>query len=263
MLRHTFCHLKGVSRSAEEKLWSRGIMTWDDYERSRGGGVFSERKSRDVLSQLRESREALTRNDAAYFLERLPAADRVRVFPHFREQIGYLDIETTGLSSADEITTIALYDGRRVRTYVNGRNLADFPADVNARQLLVTFNGERFDLPFLRLAFREAFDQAHLDLRPVLAALGCRGGLKECERTLEVKRQVPRELDGAEAVRLWNRYAREGDELALSLLLAYNSQDALGLELLLVKAYSMLIRDLPLDFQRIPEPAQPQVWKPV
>jgi hypothetical protein len=39
-----------------------------------------------------------------------------------------VDIETTGLSvPPSEITTIALYDGKSVRHYVNGYNLDDFP----------------------------------------------------------------------------------------------------------------------------------------
>ena len=263
MLIHTFCHLKGLSRSAEERLWSRGIMTWDDYERCRGGGVFSERKNEEVLMQLRESRQAFERGDAGYFLDGLPPADRVRVFPHFRDQIAYLDIETTGLNSSDEITTIALYDGASVKTYVKGRNLSEFPRDAASAGLLVTFNGERFDLPFLRMAFGEDFDQPHLDLYPVLKALGYRGGLKACEKALEVERQVPADIDGKEAARLWRRYSTEGDEFALSLLIAYNSQDVLSLEQLLVKTYNMLIRDLPSGFERIPRPSQPRVWRQV
>lgn len=42
-----------------------------------------------------------------------------RLFPDFRQRLVYLDIETTGMGSpADTITTIALYDGRTVRWYV-------------------------------------------------------------------------------------------------------------------------------------------------
>jgi len=259
MLRHTFCHLKGLSRSAEEKLWSRGIMTWDDYERSRGGGVFSRARTEDVLIQLRESRQAMENSDAAYFLDRLPPADRIRVFPHFRDRIGYLDIETTGLNHTDQITTIALYDARRVRTFVKGHNLSRFPSAAASRGLLVTFNGDRFDLPFLRRAFAEPFDQPHLDLCPVLAALGFRGGLKECERMLGIQRHVLTKLNGADAPSAWDRYARRGDKSALSLLLAYNAQDALSLERLAVKAYNILLRQLPSDFQRLAQPRQPRI----
>ena len=261
MLKHTFCHLKGVGRSAEEKLWSHGIMTWDDYMRCKGAGMFSMRKNEDVLEQLQESKGALERGDSGFFLPRLPVTDRVRVFTDFRDRIGYLDIETTGLSSSDEITTIAFYDGRQVRTYVNGQDLTQFPRDVSSCGLLVTFNGDRFDLPFLRLAFGERFDMPHLDLMPVLKAYGCHGGLKACERILGIRRQVPAEIDGREAVRLWNRYMKEEDEFALSLLLAYNAQDVLSLELLLIEAYNIQVRSLPWAFARAPRARQPRIWK--
>jgi len=235
-------------------------MTWDDYERCRGGGVFSERKSRDVLSQLQQSREALERGDASHFLEGLPPADRARVLPRFRDQIGYLDIETTGLTSADEITTIALYDGQSVQTYVADRDLDDFPDDASAFGLLVTYNGERFDLPFLRAAFERPFSQPHLDLCPVLRAFGGRGGLKECEHLLGIDRHLPAEIDGRDAIGLWRQYQEDRDDDALSLLLAYNAQDVLSLELLLVAAYNLLIRYFPLSLDRVPVPQQPSIW---
>jgi uncharacterized protein YprB with RNaseH-like and TPR domain len=50
-----------------------------------------------------------------------------------------VDIETTGLSPyTNDITTIVLYDGKAIRHYVNGENLADFPDDVADYRLLVS-----------------------------------------------------------------------------------------------------------------------------
>ena len=47
---------------------------------------------------------------------------------------------------SDEITTIALYDGWTIRHYVQGHNLHGFLHDVQACQLLVTYNGKTFDV---------------------------------------------------------------------------------------------------------------------
>ena len=89
-----------------------------------------------------------------------------RLSPHFRNSAAYIDIETTGLSrDFDEITTIALFDGDRVRTYVNGRNLDEFKQDIKDYNLLVIFNGRCFDVPFIERYFRIKLEHAHIDLR--------------------------------------------------------------------------------------------------
>ena len=52
--------------------------------------------------------------------------------------------------SFDEITTIAVYDGTSVFTYVQGENLQDFKEDIQKYKVLVTWNGKCFDIPFLQ-----------------------------------------------------------------------------------------------------------------
>ena len=132
----------------------------------------------------------------------MPAAESWRLFGDFRGDCAYLDIETTGMESFDQITTIALYDGRTIRTYVQGRNLMDFIQDVSAYQVLITYNGKSFDVPFLTRCLHCRLDQAHIDLRHVLASLGVRGGLKSCERQLGLARPGLEDVDGYVAVLL-------------------------------------------------------------
>lgn len=261
MLTSTFCHLTGIGPRAEERLWSAGILNWALYE-GMGRGVFSSRKHESVLAGLAESKTALTAENAWHFLDGLPTDRRARVYPHFRTATGYLDIETTGLGPCAEVTTIALYDGAKVRTYARGVNLEEFARDVAAYRLLVTYNGARFDLPILRRTFLGVdWPKAHLDLMPVLRSLGCKGGLKRCEAILGLKRQVPEEVDGAEAVRLWWQH-KKGDPRALKRLLAYNSQDAVSLEWLLVKAYNRSMAGFPLECGQV-LPRQPVIEWPM
>lgn len=195
---------------------------------------------------------------AEFFLSRLVSCERSRIYPHFRAQMAYVDIETTGLSRGDKITTIALYDGEKLSTYVRGINLEDFIRDIQRYTLLVTYNGTRFDLPFLRSTFQKRFRLAHLDLCPVMQALGYWGGLKRCELLMGIKRQVPEGIDGREAVSLWHRYKQDKDVSALRLLLAYNSQDVLTLEMLLVKVYNRVMESCPANC-RLPLPNQPRL----
>jgi uncharacterized protein YprB with RNaseH-like and TPR domain len=139
-------------------------------------------------------------------------------------------------------------------------NLAAFPEAVTACSMVVTYNGSRFDLPFIRRQFGIAMDMPHLDVMRPLRAQGYKGGLKFCERLLGIKRQVPEDVDGFEAVRLWYEY-RRGDRVALAKLLAYNSQDVISLELLLIKTYNLSMKGHPL-FRELKCPLQPKLQWP-
>lgn len=243
MLRHTFCHIPGVGEKTERRLWDAGLTSWEAVL-GREAGPRPAAARRLPVEHLRDSQRRHAAGDPAWFAQRLPAAQSWRLFRDFREQCAYLDIETTGMASFDHVTTIALYDGRTVRHYVHGRNLHDFTRDVAAYRLLVTFNGKCFDLPFLERSLGVRLGQAHIDLRHVLRGLGYRGGLKNCERQLGLARPGMEGMDGWVAVLLWREHQRKQDARALESLLAYNVQDTLNLETLMVEAYNRKLAEL-------------------
>ena len=199
-------------------------------------------------------------NTPAYFEKRLPVSQSWRLFPEFRSSTAYVDIETTGLDRGyDEITTIALYDGASIKTYVQGRNLDQFVDDIQDYRVLVTYNGRCFDVPFMERYFKARFDQAQIDLRYILKSMGFKGGLKGCEKQLGMDRGDLAGVDGFLAVYLWDRYKRKGDLKALESLLAYNVQDTINLEHLLVTAYNMKAGETPFAGERrIPEVVLPE-----
>ena len=138
------------------------------------------------------------------------------------------------MSEADAVTMIGVYDGSRTRTYVKGEDLQEFAEDIGQYQLLVTYNGAGFDLPFLQRRFPGIrFDHLHIDLCPALHRLGYKGGLKRIEERLGLA-AAPEHggLSGWDAVRLWHEYQR-GSQEALALLTAYNTEDIVNLETLL------------------------------
>jgi uncharacterized protein YprB with RNaseH-like and TPR domain len=146
MLANTFCHIPGIGRKTETRLWSSGILSWD--------AALSQPEPTCCLrpswvEHLHESRSQHALRNPAYFYEQLPASCQWRLFAEYRDVCAFLDIETTGMGWSDEITTIALYDGQTIRHYVQGHNLHEFLRDVRAYQLLVTYNGKTFDVPFL------------------------------------------------------------------------------------------------------------------
>jgi uncharacterized protein YprB with RNaseH-like and TPR domain len=99
-----------------------------------------------------------------------------------------------------------------------------------------------------------------IDLRYVLKSLGYSGGLKGCEAQLGIDRGDLTGVDGFFAVLLWNDYVQSGNEKALETLLAYNIEDVVNLETLMVMAYNMKVRETPFGQRlQIDLPARPEI----
>jgi uncharacterized protein YprB with RNaseH-like and TPR domain len=257
MLRHTFIHIPGIGPKTEQGLWAAGVDGWDAFFGDAALKLPAARRQ-TIAEALTESRRQLDQGNPGFFARRIPASQQWRLFSAFRGQTAYLDIETTGLEADCTISTIAVYDGSTMATYVNGRNLEDFIDDIGRYRLLVTYNGKCFDVPVIERHFGRTLDHAHIDLRYVLASLGLKGGLKRCEARLGMDRGDLEDVDGIFAIVLWKAYLRNRDEKALETLLAYNLQDAINLEPLMVTAYNMKVRQTPFDHRfRLPVPATP------
>lgn len=261
MLERTFCHLKGIGAATEEKIWKSGVNNWNDAITGSSAPLSGNRLA-EFEKGCDESLKKLSECDACWFAERLPSSDQWRLFSHFRDNIAYIDIETTGTDAACcDITTIALWNGREVKTYVQGRNLYDFEAEIARYPLIVSFNGKCFDVPFIEKYFGLKIKAAHIDLRFVFRALGITGGLKGIEHYFGMDRGDAEGLDGYFAVLLWNEYEMHGDERALETLLAYNVLDSVNLENLMVRGYNMHIERFPQhDLKPVserPEPLNP------
>lgn len=242
MLEQTFVHVPGIGYTTEQRLWQRGIRSWEAAVAHAGTpGSFSAARWGLLQDHCRESIDRLAARDHGYFARVLDGRDQWRACSHFMGKVGYLDIETDGGMYASSITVIGIYDGMRVKSFVKGENLADFVEELEQYAMLVTFNGTTFDVPMLKRAFPQAsWGQLHVDLRYALAKLGYRGGLKAIERELGMQRDLEiRGLAGDDAIWLWQDY-RRGKAEALELLLRYNAADVENLERLLALALPRL-----------------------
>ena len=249
MLKKSFLHIPGIGSGTEQKLWAKGLHDWKScLENPQELGS----KNRDkVFRWIEESQRALDCRDPGFFADRLPAHQLWRIYPEFRHSCLFFDIETNGRSSdINHVTTIATFDGQEVRTFVYDQNLNEFPDYLNSFDLIVSYSGKCFDLPFLRREFGSLNPPAgHIDLRYVLAQLGYRGGLKACEKALGLAR--PDELQGVDgflAVLLWGEHLRATSS-ALESLLCYNVHDAINLQWLLQLAYNLAIARLPIEVE--------------
>jgi uncharacterized protein YprB with RNaseH-like and TPR domain len=108
----------------------------------------------------------------------------------------------------------------------------------------VTHNEKYFDVPFIESYFRIKMPQVHIDLRYLLRSLGYTGGVKGGEEKAGIDRGELEGIDGFFAVLLWNDYKKKNPE-SLKTLLAYNNQDVVNLEFLIVLLYNLKLKETP------------------
>lgn len=245
MLRNSFVFLERVGYKTEERLWRQGVLCWEDFlERSNVRGI-SSRVKRHHDRELEMALFSLRNKIPHYFSYRLKRRDHWRLYQEFRDSACFLDIETTGLGPySSEVTIVGVSDGRKVKTFVRGINLSEetLVEELSRYKLVLTFYGSAFDLPFLAKKFpRLRISVPHIDLCFAAKRVGLRGGLKTIERELGITRDEEiRNIDGLEAVRLWRRWERHGDEEALERLLEYNKADVANLRILAEVVYQRL-----------------------
>jgi uncharacterized protein len=145
----------------------------------------------------------------------------------------YLDIETTGLSKYDSgVTVVGALKSKEFVQLVNGKNLEKYAMQelFDGVNEVVSFNGSRFDIPFLEHHFPGCIQyKSHKDLMICGWKQGYYGGLKSVEKELGIARKV--DCNGLEAVRLWKKHL-SGCKESLKKLLHYNQEDVLNLKVL-------------------------------
>ncbi len=151
----------------------------------------------------------------------------------------YLDIETTGLSWLDaEITVIGVYlvngrDSRLVQLVGREVTVDNLLNAVDGVTTIYTYNGSRFDLPFIRGAMGIDLESVaeHHDLMHDCWRCNHFGGFKAVEQQLGIPRRL-QGITGLDAVLLWQKYQAYNDKKALDLLLEYNKEDVMNLKVL-------------------------------
>jgi uncharacterized protein YprB with RNaseH-like and TPR domain len=147
----------------------------------------------------------------------------------------YLDIETDRKGNLSVIG-IFLEQGKFTQLY--GMDITTWNVETILKKatVVVTFNGDRFDLPVIKRHLNLDVRATHhsLDLFNVKKQLGIKGGLKELERLFGIARRTEG-LNGYDAMLLWEKYNKinkiDKHERfnALNLLLEYNKEDVINL----------------------------------
>jgi uncharacterized protein len=218
-----FSHIRNVGPRTESTLRERGFLTWEDCLCREDELPLQGRRRKDFVEGIRKSQDMLERHDLRSLTSAFPVSEQWRILGSYLDRATFVDCETTGLSRYySHVSVIAAHHRGEIRTYVLGENLDDFLSMVDEVELLVTFNGSSFDIPFLEKTFNiPRLDCAHIDLRWVAWHAGYRGGLKSIERSFGIRRPADVEgIDGFEAVDLFYRW-QGGDENARRLLVDY------------------------------------------
>lgn len=207
MIRSTFTILKGIGKITDRRLWDSGILTWEDFLEAKSIPFIPQERKSLYDRILTQWKIELDRLNEGYFFQNLPRGEQ------------------------------------RTHHLIKGRDLTrdNLQRGIEGHKMLVTFYGSVFDLPLLRANFPGLkLDLPHFDLCFPGRKVGLKGGLKQVERTLGIHRDPEIwDIDGFEAVRLWQAYQR-GDRSALDLLLKYNLADTLNLVTIAGEVYRRL-----------------------
>ncbi len=229
MLTSSFIFLSGVGPTTERRWWDQGLLDWDRFlNRSSVPGLSAGRKDW-YDGELGTARDLLDKGHFHSVATQLPRPEHWRLYETCRPRTGFLDIETTGSPPGpNDVTVVGLHRNGATLSLVQDESLTSerVQTELDQCDLLVTFFGSVFDVPYLRATFPTLrVPSLHFDLCFGARRLGMRGGLKHIERELGIDRQASiRDLDGFDAVRLWREW-RRGDAIARETLLTYNRAD--------------------------------------
>jgi uncharacterized protein len=245
MLTSSFIFLPGVGPTTERRWWDEGLLDWDMFlNRSSVPGLSAGRKHW-YDGELRTARDLLSNGNFHSVATQLPRREHWRLYETCRSRTGFLDIETTGSPPGPgDVTVVGLHRNGTTVSLVQDENLTCERVQIELDQcdLLVTFFGSVFDVPYLQATFPTLrVPPLHFDLCFSARRLAICGGLKHIERELGIDRQASiRHLDGFDAVRLWLEW-RRGDAMARDTLLAYNRADTENLVVLADRLYEDMI----------------------
>lgn len=234
MLESSFIFLNGIGETTEKRLWEQGITHWDHFLQSTNLPGVSPSRKQLYNQEVEAISQEFAFGNWRTLAKRFKSKEHWRFLQAFGPRTVFLDIETTGEPAGyGDITIVGLFGNGTATLLIKGETLTyeRLADELEKYDLIVTFFGTGFDLPYLRATYpRLTLNHAHFDLCFAARRLGLRGGLKHIEYELGVTREQDIQgLDGWDAVLLWHAW-QSGDEDAGVRLRRYNEADIRNLE---------------------------------
>lgn len=243
-LENSFIVIPGFGEKTEKKLWKNGVTHWDEIDHTDHVTAGQRTKAVEFIEKARKNLEV---RNTPFFNNQINSKHFWRLYKNFEDNACFFDIETTGLDQRrNKVTTVSFYRNGESKTLVHGKDLTEenLRKELFESDIFVSFNGKRFDQPFLEHNFDVTFDKPHIDLMYPCKRIGLSGGLKPIEKQVGIAREDVDDVDGREAVRLWKKYEKNGDVDALNKLVRYNQYDAENLKRLLEHVHQALRKEI-------------------
>ncbi len=238
MITEAFLHCHGIGPVRIKRLRANNIVDWSDVLSHPERIPFNVKVATDLVDEVQRSQEALQNGDIKYLSTVFSSRDYWRILGRFFDCATFFDIETSGLSYTDYVTVISCFHKGKMTSFVENENLDDFVEFLDQVDLLVSFNGASFDVPRILDTFHlPELPCGHIDMRWLCYHCNYTGGLKCIADELGILRPSDlSQVDGAEAVELWNRWHFGRERHARSLLVRYCCADVLLLVAIAARA---------------------------
>lgn len=247
MIENSFLFLPGIGKLREQICWKKGILTWDDYlDRARieiGINKTLFAKHKEILNKAKEAKSS---QNIEFFINYLPEEEYWRLYKNFKKLVIFLDIESTGLSTYyNNLTIIGTYNSSEVKFFIKDINLDEFNEYIKDYRILVTFNGKKFDIPFILNEFNNVtLPPIHLDLRFLMRKIDVGGKQKSVEKKIGLNRDESiKNITGRTAAILWSKFLRN-DLNSFRDLLVYNMYDLVNMEKIIEYYYNSRINEV-------------------
>jgi len=253
MIRNSYIFLPKIKYKKEQNIWNQDIKNWNDFLSNNIKGI-SKKSKAFYDRKINEAKEALRNNNSAYFYNKLPPIETWRLYNYFKDEAVFLDIETSSSTSMESyVTVIGLFDGYDTKIMVRDVNL-DITAlkkELKKYKLSITFNGAIFDVPYLNRKYPDLIPKIpHIDLRHLCNKVGLKGGLKQIEKELDIKRNlIVERFYGGDILKLWRMYKGSGDKHYLNLLVEYNEEDVINLKKITEYVVEKLYKNMKASFE--------------
>ncbi|MEA3515514.1 MAG: ribonuclease H-like domain-containing protein [Nanoarchaeota archaeon] len=254
MIRNSFIMLRRIKEGMEKKLWNQGITSWNKFIFAKKIKGISQARKLYYQRFLSKAGNALYNFDSSYFKSILPSTETWRLYDFFKEDAVFIDIEISGMAKYDNITVIGLFDGMETKIMIKGVNLDTdvIKEELSRYKIMLSFNGSSLDLPYIKKRFPGLLpDIPHIDLRHCCARVGLKGGLKDIEKQLGIKRanKIVERMYGGDPLKLWKMHKATGDDYYLNLLVSYNEEDIINLKPIADYCYKNLKEECKNEFR--------------
>lgn len=226
MIQNSFIFLPKISIKKEQSIWKQGITNWNKFLTANKIKGISD-KSKLIYNELiKQAKQALLEEDLSFFIKHFKQKHIFRLYSYFKDSLLFLDIEPF---SKKDILLVGLFDGYETKTLIKSINLDknNLEREINKYKLLITFNGSAYDIPMLKKVLKLEIKIPHIDLKQLCINLNYKGGLKEIENTLNLKRPIHLKGSPFDA---YKTFLASQDQEYLDLIIQYNQEDIINLK---------------------------------